>query len=119
MGETGRKLSKTGRLSAVRWNNFDTHRRQRRKQRHKPPLRSLRFLLLITSEHYLLRHRRTQWSATRAGRRGRLCFTLGETAGSRPFYSDRNAGASSGYESGLGEMPAVVPANRVLRRNSG
>src|SRR6185369_5732720 len=46
-------------------------------------------------------------------------FNLRESAGSRPFYSDRNAGASSGYESGLREMPAVVPANRVLRRNSG
>src|SRR5438128_1182125 len=37
-------------------------------------------------------------------------------AGAGPFYSDRNASASSGYESGLREMPTVVPADKVSGR---
>jgi len=47
------------------------------------------------------------------GRQPPLTFdlSLSESAGSRPLYSDRDAGASSGYASGLSEMPALVPAD--------
>ena len=41
-------------------------------------------------------------------------LSLSETAGSRPLYSDRNASASSGYESGLLGMPADKVSGKIL-----
>jgi len=43
-------------------------------------------------------------------------LSLNESVGSGPLYSDRGASASSGYASGLSEMPAVVPADKVSGR---